>query len=347
MSIAYNRKLFIILPLLTLVLAINYMIYHVSLPFEIPTEEMTFIAIGSLFDLLIVVPILLLVMTSKKRQVKWKQYIACFATGAVVARLIIPLAYFDSFHFVTYPAIVMEGIILLMEIGVVFLLFWRLPKIISTVKSTNLSPLFSLSKVVSEQVNKHFITQVIAQECLIFYYTFLSWKKNPPTGRNILTLHKNTSMIAFYIMLIHAIIIETIGLHWWLHQKSVILSIILLILNVYTILFFIADIQAIRLNPLRLINGNIYLSLGLTKRITIPLESIKAVQWEEFPEKVDSKTTIEFIAKDMETLPPHCIITFHQPIKADLLFGFTKKYEKLAIRVDDPGKLKQLLHTKS
>lgn len=213
-----------------------------------------------------------------------------------------------------------------------FFLYYGVPKIKKTVKQSNEELLFSIPKVVSQQVSDHFIIRVIAQEFLIFYYASLSWTKKPPTGENVLTLHKNTNMIAFYIMIIHAIIIETIGLHWWLHEKSVILSIILLVLNIYTIIYFIADIQALRLNPLIYKKGNIYLSMGITKRMTIPLKSVKTVHWSNLPKKIDSKTTIEFIAKDMETLPPHCMIEFHQAVEASSLFGLSKNIKTLLSR---------------
>jgi len=85
------------------------------------------------------------------------------------------------------------------------------------------------------------------------------------------------------MMMIHAIVIETIGIHWWLHEKSMVLSILLLILNVYSVLFFIADIQAVRLNPIYATNDALYLSLGLMKRTTIRFANIEKI--EKDPEK--------------------------------------------------------------
>lgn len=64
-------------------------------------------------------------MTYRKGRTNWKQFIAYFAIGSIAARLIIPIAYFESFHFITYSAIAMEGIILLMELGLVLLVLWR------------------------------------------------------------------------------------------------------------------------------------------------------------------------------------------------------------------------------
>ncbi|MEH7343517.1 hypothetical protein V7122_06545 [Bacillus sp. JJ1532] len=78
-------------------------------------------------------------------------------------------------------------------------------------------------------------------------------------------MHTKSSLMAFQIMLIHSIVIETLGLHWWLYDKSVVLSIVLLILNVYSVIFFLGEIQAVRLNPVKITDNQIYLSLGLAK----------------------------------------------------------------------------------
>ncbi len=51
-------------------------------------------------------------------------------------------------------------------------------------------------------------------------------------------------------MIIHATAIESIGFHYLLHQWNPVIAWILLILNVYAMIYFIAEIQAIRKNPI-------------------------------------------------------------------------------------------------
>src|SRR5699024_3019619 len=111
-------------------------------------------------------------------------------------------------------------------------------------------------------------------------------------------------------MLIHAIIIETIGIHWWLHQHSILLSIVLLILNVYSIIFLIANIQAVRLNPVRMDENHLYISLGLVKKMVIPLHEIDSITMNQkkLVQKLDKTTTIDFIARDFDAVPPHLIV---------------------------------------
>lgn len=181
----------------------------------------------------------------------------------------------------------------------------------------------------------------------MFYYAFLTWRKPVQEGSHYFSLHKKTSVTAFYIMLIHAIIIETLGSHWWLHDKSVILSIVLLVINIYSVIYFIGDIQAIRHNPMYVTNDKIYLSLGLSKKMVIPFENIKTIKWgEEASAYTKDKSTLEFIAKDLEDVKPHCLIEFNEPLKASLLLGFTRSYSRVTIRLDEPERFQSLLNNR-
>ena len=146
-------------------------------------------------------------------------------------------------------------------------------------------------------------------------------------------------------MLIHAIIIETIGIHWWLHEKSMILSLVLLILNIYSVIYFIADIQAVRLNPLTLEKDRLRISLGLGKRMEIPYNSIERIAWGEEAETYNLKTSglIDFIARDLEATVPQCIIHFKYPLKATLFLGMEKEFNVAAIRVDESEKFRTAL----
>ena len=116
--------------------------------------------------------------------------------------------------------------------------------------------------LVEKQIGRHPLIKIISAETVMFYYAFASWKKRPIEAENRFSLHTKKSFIAFYIMMIHAIVIETIGIHWWLHDKSLILSIVLLILNIYSVIFFIGDIQAVRFNPLVVDEKQIRVRLG-------------------------------------------------------------------------------------
>lgn len=331
--------------LLLLVLVSNYLVYRLP---AIPLPDASgAVVLGSLLDLAIVAPLLILAMTRKKG-FTMKRFFAFMVLGLVAARFIIPNEFFAPFKFVPYVAIGFEGLLLLAEISLLFLLAMHLPKIIKEVKAADSEALFAFPALVKEKVSEHPLIKLITAESLMFYYSIASWKKKPPVGENSFTLHKKTGMLAFNIMLIHAIVIETIGIHWWLHGKSLILSIVLLVLNVYSVLYFIADIQIVRLNPLAMKDDRMQISLGIGKRMEIPYDAIKRIEWFEEAERYNLKEAglIGFIAKDMEEAKPNCVLHFRRPLQATLLMGMEKEFNKAAIRLDEPERFRHALEKK-
>lgn len=326
----------ILFTLLMLILASNLVLYripHSILP--APTDSAG-VVMGSLFDFAIVAPLLILAITRKKG-FTIKRFITFMVLGIIAARFIIPAAYFEPFKFIPYIAIGFEGVIVLAEIGLVFLLLKHTPRLINDVKISGEGPLFAFAAAVEKRVGAYRIIKIISAEITMFYYALASWKQRPAARQNEFTLYTKTSFMAIYIMLIHALIVETLAIHLWLHDKSMILSIVLLVLNVYSIIYFLGDIQAVRLNPLVVDEKKIRVSLGLGKRMVIPFDKIEHIAWgeEAANENLKAKGTIDFIARDFEEVQPHCIITFKQPLQATLFLGFEKKFSKAAIRVDD------------
>lgn len=343
-AVQRDRRFYVLLFLLLLVLASNTMLYRSPItPLVLPADA-NWVVVGSLIDLAIVAPLLILFLRRGKK-ITVKSFITFMVTGLVFARILIPSVYFEPFAYVPIAAIGLEALIVLAELGLIALLAWRLPGIIRWIRSQDESLLFSLPSAVEKHVGNHVLLRILATEFVMFYYAFASWKKKPPSGKVYFSLHQKSSYIAFYIMLIHAIIIETAAIHWLIHEMSVLVSVVMLVLNIYTVIFFIGDIQIVRLNPLFVRQEKIYVSLGLGKRIVIPMEEIAGIKWgkEAEEENLNSKETISFIAKDFETLPPHCIIEFKRPLSADLFMGFKKKYTKAAIRLDEPDRFRALI----
>ncbi len=146
-------------------------------------------------------------------------------------------------------------------------------------------------------------------------------------------------------MLIHAIVIETIVVHWLIHGYSVLLSIILLILNIYAVILFVADIQAVRFHGIHTTPQSMYISLGLMKRMEIEWNQIdKVITNLDF--QPPKKAKIEFIARDLEDVEADLILKLKTPTEATLYLGFKKHYHYVAIKSDDPKRLEQVILNK-
>lgn len=331
-----------LLLLLGLVLISNISLYHTPFGLSILPEEPTGVVVGSMIDLALISPILFMAW---KRNWNWKNIIVTIAGGLVLVRFLIPMEYLEPLEAITWVGFAVEGTLLLFEVFLVVTFFKYLPSIVSSVKNSSLPVIFSFHHAVEEQVKPYPIIRAICSEMLMFFYALASWKKKPQTSANQFTLHQRTSLVAFQVMLIHAIVFETAGFHWWMHEKLPILAIILFIINIYSVIFFIGDIQAVRNNPLQIQGERIYISLGLMKRMEIKMSDIKEVIDEPLLlEQKLSKDTIEFIARDWEAAPPHVILKLKHPVKATLFLGKNKEFAQVAIRVDEPEKFKESLN---
>lgn len=331
--------------LLILVISSNYAIYRI--PIVPPPSEAGGVVLGSLIDFAIIGPLLVLAITRKKG-FSIKRIITFIVLGLIAAKFIIPASYFEPYKWVPIAALGVEGIIILAEIGMVALLVMKLPSIIRIIKENQLPLLFALPKLIKEKVSDYWIVRMLATDVLILYYSFGSWKQKVIHNEQTFTIHKNTSFVAFYVMLLHAIVIETIGIHWWLHDVSLILSIVLLLLNIYSVLYVLAEIQAVRLNPIRMENEALYLSLGIGKRMMVSYDCIEKVQWgnEAAACNLKSKDLLDFLARDLESVEPQCVIHFKTPQKATVFFGMEKEYTQVALRVDELARFEEALREK-
>lgn len=336
--VALKKKHNVWLAFLLLVLASNYMLYNTSFGLSIIKGESQGVVVGSMIDFVLVMPVLFMLY---KRKFTVKQTILLAATGCIAARFIIPMEYLKPFVAVTWVGFAIEGALVLLEVLLLVTLVRYMPQILKDVRESALPDLFSFAKSVEVRVPKHPIIQIICAEFLMFYYAFASWKRKPKMG---LTLHQNSSYLAFQIMIIHAIVIETMGIHWWLHEKSMILSIILLLFNIYSIVFFVADMQAVRLNPVYVKNDRFYLSLGLMKRAEICFADIEEIiEDKEILEGKLSKDTMDFVARDFGEAYPQFILNMKEPIDVTFMLGIKKQYKKVAIKADQVQEFRNML----
>ncbi|MCJ8011493.1 beta-carotene 15,15'-monooxygenase [Paenibacillus sp. KQZ6P-2] len=326
------------LMMLGLVLCSNFMLYRTHIGNNLLPSDTKAVVLGSLIDLVIMLP-LYSMLFSKKFSLKTAMILS--ATGCILARLLIPKQLLEPFAAITWAGIAVEAAFIIFELMLIATLVRVIPKIVGKVKKSALPLVFAFPYAIDEYIKKNPIVQVICSEAMMFYYAFFSWKKTPPTG---ITLYKRSSYIAFQVMMIHAIVIETLGIHLWLHHKSMVISIILLVLNLYSVIFFLADMQAVRLNPVHIHQGSMFLSIGLQKRIEIQFDNIECIK--EDPAILESKLskdTLEFVARDFEKVHPDLILKMNTPVKATLFMGIQKKYSQIAIRSDQPEQLKEMI----
>ena len=317
--------------LFILVLSSNVLIYQTSLYEILGINNAPEVVIGSLLDILIVAPILLCLYFKK---FNWKLAVALFAGASLFATIAIPSTLLAPYKYITNTGLIFEAAIIAFEILFIIIFFTYLPKLMKGVRQDTRPLPFSFATAV-EQRSKNPIIKVLSSELLVFYYAFASWKKKPMEG---VSLHQNSSYVALQVMLLHAIVLESLGFHWWLHSKAPIVSIILLLLNVYGFIFILADLQAMRLNRIQQDSKGLYIPFGLMKQVYIEYDNIEEIILDKEELQVKKrKDCVEFVCRDFEEVFPQVILKMKEPQEVRFMYGMKKSYRFVAVKCDDPS----------
>lgn len=304
----------------------NIVVYQLSFVSALSDEQVQGMVIGSLIDCAVVAPALLFLQTGK-----WavKNFVVFVAAGILFARLVIPNGLMEPFRYITFSAIAVEAGLVLMELIILFVFIKYLPSIIRAVKLEQEQLIFSFPRIVREKVKDNVLMRVLCQEPLVFYYAFCSWKKKQPGGY---TVHKNTMYIPMLFMIFHAALFEAIAFHWFFHDRIPVLAWGHTILSLYGLLFLLADFRALILNPVRIENGNLYLSNGLLKQTKIDLKNISQLHT-----SIQDEEIYHFKVLGNTEEKPDFVLELKELQTIQLVGGFEKRAKFIGVYLDAPA----------
>jgi hypothetical protein len=317
----------------------NYLLYALPIVPAAPKE----VVLGSLLDCMFVIPIITYFFIIRKRY-SLTYIVPVVIAGYIFARFIIPSDYLQDFSYVSYIIVAGEIAFVCLELFLLYKIVRKLPTIIKKYKeykSEYSSFSYAIDAAFDATMKRNKLIDIIVTECKLIYYAFLSWREKVPEGESVYSYHKKTGAIGVYIMIIHATLIESIGFHYLLHQWNPVIAWILLIVNVYAMIYFIAEIQAMRKNPLIVTEEQVIIQIGLGKKIVIPFTQIDNIAFYKGDELLTAKegkqvldaTVMEFIKE-----PATFEITLKEPVKAQLLYGFSKTVSRVHLNVDEERK---------
>ncbi|EEK44495.1 hypothetical protein [Bacillus paranthracis] len=331
-----RRRKGIWIGLVSLILLSNYLLYALPIVPAAPKE----VVLGSILDCMFVIPIITYFFIIRKRYSLTYIFPVVIA-GYIFARFIIPSDYLQAFSYVSYIIVAGEIAFVCFELFLLYKIVRILPTIrkkYKEYKSEYSSFSYAIDAAFDTTMKRNKLVDIIVTECKLIYYAFLSWREKVPEGECVYSYHKKTSAIGVYIMIIHATLIESIGFHYLFHQWNPVVAWVLLILNVYAMFYFLAEIQAMRKNPIIVTEEQVIIQIGLGKKIIIPFTQIDKITFykgellKKEKELLDA-TVMEFIKE-----PPTFEIILKEPIKAQLLYGFSKTVSRVHLNVDEERK---------
>ncbi|WP_336972577.1 hypothetical protein [Bacillus thuringiensis] len=333
-----RRRKGIWIGLVSLIMLSNYLLYALPIVPAAPKE----VVLGSLLDCMFVIPIITYFFIIRKRY-SLTYIVPVVIAGYIFARFIIPSDYLQDFSYVSYIIVAGEIAFVCLELFLLYKIVRKLPTIIKKYKeykSEYSSFSYAIDATFDATMKRNKLIDIIVTECKLIYYAFLSWREKVPEGEYVYSYHKKTGAIGVYIMIIHATLIESIGFHYLLHQWNPVIAWILLILNVYAMIYFIAEIQAMRKNPLIVTEEQVIIQIGLGKKIVIPFTQIDNIAFykDELLTAKEGKQVLDATVMEFIKEPATFEITLKEPVKAQLLYGFSKTVSRVHLNVDEERK---------
>lgn len=149
-------------------------------------------------------------------------------------------------------------------------------------------------------------------------------------------------------MIVHAMLIEVVAIHFLVMQFSYTIDWIVTAIDIYALLFIIADYQSIRLSPVVVDSKGIHFQKGIRlfgcidwkdiKNISKNTKTMKEIQ------KDNKGIAIALHGLEMEKSIPY-VISLNRPVEIYQFFGKRKKIEHIYIKMDEPQQFNEVIHS--
>ncbi|WP_027955927.1 hypothetical protein [Halobacillus kuroshimensis] len=306
------------------------------------------IGTATAIDLGIILPLLLYFFGFKTRA-SWIVLPVLLFIGVLLANLIIPSHADGYLSYFNHSVIVLEAAVISFELLLLLIAVRKVPLFIRNYKaqkkeryhflasfSAAVDHSFSFKRVIHVQKVFH----VLAVDLSAFYYSLFSWRKQRPDGY---TFHQDGAYTGVFFMLVHAMLIEIIAVHLMVAQFSHTAAWIVTALDVYALLFIIADYQAIRLSPIVLDRHGIHFQKGIRAFGSVPWEKVEGLYNNDQPAEADS---IELAFYGLEKETPPYVIRLKDPVTIRRPFGMKKNVTSIYLKVDDAAAFQEAFHKK-
>lgn len=263
-------------------------------------------------------------------------------TGLFILYWLMPFNLREQYILLKYTFFVIEGFFILLELLIFIYLLKNIGTFIRVYRNEQEKHFYFLStyKHALEKVFGHafFPLRIMMTELAIPYYlTYRKKKREVPIPYPMYSYHKNAEYFGIFLMLVHAMLIEIVGVHILVMQWSGIAAWIVTFFDVYFLFFLIADYRAITLSPVVLTEDKIHVQMGIRSFLELDCSNIESINWESTEKQERKKekgayyvTLPAFFEKD-----PKLEIRLKHPVESTGIFGLKKMVRKVYVTVDD------------
>ena len=291
------------------------------------TNNSNSLAIGITFDLLLTVPFVYFLLI-RKTNIPKTTVVPFLILGIIICSIILPSEnqyYLNLFKIWVLPIV---------EISILSYVIYNVRKGIKhyNLNKTKSFDFFTTLKNTCYEILPKGVVIPVVTEIAVFYYGFINWQKRE-LKENEFSYHKDSGTITLLIAIIFIVAIETFVFHILLAKWSDLAAWILTFLSIYSAIQIFGILKSMFKRPISIENDKLYLRYGIMNESTIDLREIDSIEVSSKDIKLNKKTRkLSFLGE----LESHNVIirlkTEHTLIG---LYGIKKKYEVLALHVDD------------
>jgi len=188
------------------------------------------------------------------------------------------------------------------------------------------------------------LAQIALTEASVFHYGLLAWGRRREYGpqAEAFSYHIKNGYGVIVGGFIVVIVIETALVHLALLPRVPVLAWILAASSVYGILFLIADFKAAVRRPVLVDGEHLHVRTAFRWRCSIPLAWIETA--ETSSRDIDDKKGL----LDAKIIAGHnVVLKLRRHAEATGMYGFTKRFDRVALSVDEPARLVQSIERRT
>lgn len=312
------------------VLGVSYLVTHSRLFMENPE----IISFGLTFDMTISIPILYYFL-ARKRKLPKVLLIPIFILSLIAASLILPRDHHQFLDLIKHAIFPLETFI-------IFYFIFKITRVVKEYKRLKPKSELGFSVILKECLKKTIghgkVPEILGTEISILYYGLFAWKRPKQTGENAFTAYKKSGYGSIVGGLAFLSLSEVLAFHVLFMQISTIAAWIIFVLNLYGIIFILADFNASRREPTYIEDEKLYINAGIRWKAVIPLKDIKSVELsnESLRDKQILRTMTIFSS-------PNLVIELEKTYRAEGPYGIRKNFDKVLLNLDEPQRFKELL----
>ena len=174
----------------------------------------------------------------------------------------------------------------------------------------------------------------LAYEATLGYYAVVGWTRSSTVGPRSFTAYREVAYIPLMVTVMIALVVETVGVHFLLRLWSPVVAWVVTGISLYTLIWLIGDLHAVRLRPIEICDETLRLRLGLRWTASIPLTSIESVQ----DPGGEAPAGKQGYLKALLFGAPNRRMQLSEPVRAVGLYGLTRRVTTIDLHVDDPAR---------